>query len=505
MFRRHYLIVAVIAGLCAGYANASGPGYLFSSTVPGKLATTNVPQFVVIGSDDNTVDSGVNWMVNFLKNKTNPAGTGQAATSDGAPVHMNFYFIGYAADSVTSPDIVNAWKAAYQAGHEIGNHTYDHVLNLKDPNQAELDGYKFGTNTWFSDIAKADTAIAKALGIPNDSIPFVIKGFRTPRLQYNDSTFLAIQKRGFTYDCSIEEGYEDEELGTPNQTSPGQFYWPFTLDWGSQSDQLNAMWWAADPAGWTFISCGIVPGLWEIPVYCWVLPDSAYAVANGANPHIRDTAARHCTWLADGGYKVTGFDFNLLAIYDDGSFAMDSAAYFTTMKYNFDQCLAGDRRPFTLGIHTDECFPDSDNTEDNPKITPLQRRQCVEGIINYMLTKPDVRFVTGSQLIAWMQAPTGLDGTIGLPVKYAKQDKAQAPLVVKGIVKGNLVFSAPVAGTYTVRLYNAAGSLVRSFVKNAHNGATVSMPVRGLVASGIYMARISAPNGMFKINRVAVE
>jgi peptidoglycan/xylan/chitin deacetylase (PgdA/CDA1 family) len=490
----------VIFSLCAA-TGSFGINFPYSSTPPGVLAKPFVPQFVVLGSDDNTIDSGVSWITKYLATKTNPAGTGQAATFDGAPVHMDFYLIGFAADSLTSPDIVDAWKAAYQAGHEIGNHTYDHVLDLNDPNQAELNGYKFSTDAWYNDMVKADTAIAKALGISMDSIPVVIKGFRTPRLAYNDSTFLAIQKRGFAYDCSIEEGYEDEELGTPGQNSPGEFYWPFTLDSGSQADQLNAYWWSQDTSGWTFISCGKVPGLWEVPVYCWVLPDSAYAAANGANPHIRDTAAKHVSYLADGGYKVTGFDFNLLAIYDDGSYALDSADYFTTMKYNFDQCLAGNRRPFTFNIHTDECYPDNTDTEDNPHITPAQRRKCIEGMIDYMLSKPEVRFVTASQLISWMQAPIAL----GDPVKIPAVQKISHPFAVIGAVKGKLMFSAPSSGTYSVRLYGANGTIVRTVSATANRTGTAFASLNGALASGIYLVKISAPNGIFKTARVAIQ
>ncbi|MFH0894356.1 MAG: polysaccharide deacetylase family protein, partial [Bacteroidota bacterium] len=451
MNHKLFLFAAAVF-ICTNFA--FGTNFPFSANPPGGLTKTNVPQFVVLGSDDNTIDSGVTWITDYLTGKTNPTGINQTATLDGAPVHMNFYLVGYAADSLTSPDIVAAWKAAYDAGHEIGNHSYDHVLDLSTPDQDERNGYAFNIDAWMTEILQGDTAIAKALGISYDSIPYVIKGFRTPRLQYNDSTFLAIQQRGFLYDCSIEEGYEDGELSTPNQTSCGAFYWPFTLDNGSQSDMLNALWWADDPVGWTFISCGKIPGLWEVPVYCLILPDSAYAASNGADPYIRDSAAAHCEWLAEGGYKVTGFDYNLLATYENGSYALDSAGYYVTMKYNFDQCLAGNRRPFTLNIHTDECFPEPGNTEDNPNITPLQRRQCIENMIDYMLTIPDVRFITASELVEWMEAPVGLDGTIGSPIKFNANISKTAPIAVHGISKGNIVFTAPTAGTYTIGLYN---------------------------------------------------
>jgi peptidoglycan/xylan/chitin deacetylase (PgdA/CDA1 family) len=503
MFSRFFWVAAGAIGLFSMYA--FGMDFPYSSTPPGSLGANNVPQFVVLGSDDNTIDSGVAWITNYIKNKTNPAGRSQAATFDATPVHMDFYLIGYAADSLTSPDIISAWKAAYQAGNEIGNHTYDHVLNLSDPNQAERNGYKFSTNDWLADMARGDTAIAKSLGIPYDSIPFIIKGFRTPRLEYNDSTFLAIQKRGFAYDCSIEEGYEDGELSFPDQASPGQYYWPFTLDNGSPSDKLNALWWSQDPTGWTFVSCGKIPGLWEVPVYCWILPDSAYAVSNGASAYIRDSAAKHCDWLADGGYKITGFDYNLLAIYDNGAFAMDSASYYVTMKYNFDQCFAGNRRPFTLNIHTDECFLDSSDTEDNPNITPLQRRHCVEEIIDYMLSKPEVRFVTASQLTSWIQAPVGLDGTIGSKVIMPARNKTHASFAVKGIAQGKLSLTVPFEGSYTVHIFNAAGARVNSLSLSAAKTGAVYVPMRTNCAAGLYVVKIIGPRGTFLTAPVTVQ
>lgn len=497
------LIICIIISLCAGYA--SGDNFPFSANPPGGLVTNNVPQFIVLGSDDNIVDSGVVWITNFLADKTNPAGQNRSTTFDGAPVHMNFYCNGYATDSLTSPEIVAAWKAAYLAGHEIGNHSYDHLLDLNDPNQAEFNGYKFSTDAWYSEIVRNDTAIAKALEIPYDSIPFVIKGFRTPRLEYNDSTFFAIQQRGFLYDCSVEEGYEDGELSTPNQTSCGAFYWPFTLDSGSQSDMLNAYWWSQDTVGWTFISCGKVPGLWEMPVYCLILPDSAYAAANGGSPYIRDSAAAHCDWLAEGGYKVTGFDYNLLATYDNGSFAMDSADYYVTMKYNFDQCFAGNRRPFTFNIHTDMCFPDPGDNEDNANITPLQRRQCVEGIIEYMLNAPDVRFVTASQLIAWMKAPVGLDGTVGTPIIHETHRNKSPMLTIKNALNGTIMLSVPTTGIYTLNQYSTNGALIQTKAIRANHSGTITATLKKNSAAGLYLVKIGMPNGVYTTARVVKE
>jgi hypothetical protein len=104
-----------------------------------------------------------------------------------------------------------------------------------------------------------------------------------------------------------------------------------------------------------------------------------------------------------------------------------------------------------------------------------------------------------------MQAPIGLDGTIGLPVKFAARDKVSSHFVVNGIVKGNLLFSAPVAGVYAVRLYNANGAMVRTSAAIANHIGAVTVPLKGKMAAGVYLVKISAPNGIFKVARVAID
>src|SRR3954468_13097572 len=70
----------------------------WSQSPPGGLTPSQVPMFVQIGFDDNqrsglnsTPPSGMTWATTFFRGLHNPAGSGNAATFDGAPVRVSFY------------------------------------------------------------------------------------------------------------------------------------------------------------------------------------------------------------------------------------------------------------------------------------------------------------------------------------------------------------------------------------------------------------------------------
>jgi len=91
--------------------------------LPAGLASAQVPQFILLGFDDNPDAEPVNWVVDHLDAQRNPAGAGQAATFDGAPVRMIFFSNGrHWKDRAT----VAAHQRAFAAGHEIANHTQNH-------------------------------------------------------------------------------------------------------------------------------------------------------------------------------------------------------------------------------------------------------------------------------------------------------------------------------------------------------------------------------------------
>ena len=97
---------------------------------PGGLKPEEVPQFVCLGFDDNSYsgypgsgsDGGMAWAVQLFANRTNP---------DGTPCRATFYcpsrFIDPALENSGNDSLLKeAWRSAYQAGHEIGLHTHTH-------------------------------------------------------------------------------------------------------------------------------------------------------------------------------------------------------------------------------------------------------------------------------------------------------------------------------------------------------------------------------------------
>ena len=90
--------------------------------------------------------------------------------------------------------------------------------------------------------------------------------------------------------------------------------------------------------------------------------------------------------------KISGLDWNVLE-----AAKCDGAEFLAILKYTLDLRLAGNRAPFMVGGHT-ALYP-----RNKP-----DRRKAIEDFIAYALTKPEVRFVTGKQLVDWLRAPQAL-------------------------------------------------------------------------------------------------
>ncbi|MBI2931727.1 MAG: hypothetical protein HYY16_08750, partial [Planctomycetes bacterium] len=66
-----------------------------STWPPGGLNVSEVPQFVILGVDDNWSEPGLTWWtVDLFQGMINPAGTGNAATYDGTSARASFYVLG---------------------------------------------------------------------------------------------------------------------------------------------------------------------------------------------------------------------------------------------------------------------------------------------------------------------------------------------------------------------------------------------------------------------------
>lgn len=366
-----------------------------SPNPPGGLTASQVPQFVVIGWDDNERVESFNWSINFLKNKTNPAGSGNAATFDGTPCRYSYYVNTTYIDNgaVDNPDGLKwAWNDAYTAGFEISNHTHSHGSNLQT-----ADG-----PTWNADIAKCNTLLSTALP-PKSSywtattgtgagIPVAdIKGFRTPFLAYGGPLLPEIKALGIQYDCSIEEGNDWSQDGT-------NYMWPYTFDNSSLSGHYKG--WSGNlvdnPAAFSIPN---VPGLWELPNHVIIIPDDATCTSKGYPTGIRAKIKAKLSWFEN---KMTAFDYNLWA-----QLGLTKNEVVAILKHNFDLRYNNNRVPYMFGAHTGE-YSATYNSNCPGASSEADRRAAIEEFINYTLTFPDTRVVTGANIIKWMQNPQPL-------------------------------------------------------------------------------------------------
>jgi len=234
------LLLAAMAHSAPARASASrAPDQIDASyAAPGGITVEETPQFVVLGFDDNRYIDGMQWVMNLLEGKKNPAGKGNPSTYDGQPLKAAFYFTTNAvlpdpakpADVAYKADLLKLWKRAVAGGHEVANHTHTHETT--------------GSHTkdqWVKEIRDCTRNLGEILGVPASEI----WGFRTPYLDFGKGTFDAIQETGLLYEATVTH------QGDYNKR---QHVWPYTLHKGF-SDRSIA------PADW------IYPGVWEIPVY----------------------------------------------------------------------------------------------------------------------------------------------------------------------------------------------------------------------------------------------
>lgn len=327
--------------------------------------------------------------------------------------------------------IAEGMKKLLDAGHEVGNHTIDHIetnspypLNRPDgsplwPNNGEgFDDGNSGKNAlgdawseseefpnssdvelhmgWQSKIGFAlskqgwkdiidlgeEDGVEQRIYSKND-----LHGFRAPRLEVNSDMFLALAEQGYLYDCGVEEGMEESVDGT-------NFLWPYTTDNGIPNfytqERLN------EPV----FSETLPTGFWEIPVNFMIVPEHLRADVWAQHQYIEGTPGDAADW--DG--KVTGFDFNMFILY-----GMTKSQALETMKHTLDLHYNGNRAPMQIGGHTDYFSPmyDFATLAADPggwgKALDYNswsdRKETWEAFVDYATSLRDVEFVSGKELI----------------------------------------------------------------------------------------------------------
>jgi peptidoglycan/xylan/chitin deacetylase (PgdA/CDA1 family) len=389
-------IVALTCGLagCRGVQPSREAG---AAEPPAGLAPDQVPQFVVFGSDDNGyaglegsgAEGGLHFLTTLFADRRNPAGSGNAGTFDGAAAHYSFYVNTHyitgeataAYGTVVWDDPVwvkRAWKEAIDAGHEIGVHSHSH------PHGRDLTAAQ-----WEDEITRCIEVLgrpyderetpgspnpASGLGVARRELP----GFRTPYLEYSDRTLTAVRNQGFAYDCSLEEGTQDDQDGR-------NFVWPYRLDQGSP----------ANP------EIGSHAGLWEIPVYVFVVPPDGECERFGVPPGLRAELKKRKDYFDVEAGKVTGMDWNLWC-----EFSMTPAEFLATVNYTLELRLQGNRCPLTIGLHS-ELYSDRQDTGEY-RATVAERRAALTRLVAGVLERDEVRVVSSRELLDWLRRPVPL-------------------------------------------------------------------------------------------------
>jgi hypothetical protein len=400
----------------------TGVWALAPSVNPPGLPVSQVPQFVFIGSDDNT--KPLYTFIDLFKNLQNPMGSGNSGTYDGQQASMTFY-------STTLYSVGNwlqSHREAYDMGLEIGNHTMNHPKSLNVETMVrEIKGCE--------NIFTTPTNNFK--GIPKED--FV--GFRVPFLHNSNAVFTALDSLNYLYDCSLEDGFQPEKDGR-------NFNWPYTLDY-----LPKGVWEKVIDSGLDSLAWKSRPNLWEIPAYPLLLIPDSVVTDYGLQVGFLDKVADRQSWMRPS-LKITGLDYNL--IYQA---FLNSNEILAMLKYNLDLRLAGNRAPFTYGIH-------GHYYEEADKLSVLR------DFLNYALSKPEVRVVSGRQIIDWMRNPVGLNGEKPGTVSLGHN----APEAIE-VMATQLVFNTSFEGT--IALFNSKGQQLFNRSGSITSGTYLQIPTGG--------------------------
>ncbi len=249
---------------------------------------------------------------------------------------------------------------------------------------------------------------------------------------------------GFTYDCSINEGFEWWISGG---MTIGDFYWPYTLDNGSPSNDLQNDWYSS-----TYnVPIRNHKGLWELPCYAFKAPADLI-------PYLDQVAG----YETDG--KVTGLDYNMWAKADEGGFVLNKVQSISVLKNTLDQLYKGNRTPMTVGIHSQYYSKDDDLF---PNILKKEDKQAfMEEFLDYAFdaTKfPDVRIVSGRKCIEWCMNPVALGAT---PIISEITKPISSP-VIGTVISNKVEISIHENGKYTLSVYSLTGRQIQ-VIKNGH-------------------------------------
>jgi hypothetical protein len=385
----------------------------WSRQPPAGLKPAEVPQLVAITFYDNFglaahgLVGGVNAIVEYYAGKRNPMGTGDAADFGGAPIRTTFFDTAiYMVDSTTtvrggtrgkdrSGRNLAAWRSAFAAGHEIANHTVNHLngggVSINEDECCRPRDW--GVEQWRAEIASCQTVLtASRYGFGAQAVI----GFRSPYLSYNDNLFTALKSLGFAYDSSLPNCFDDAEDGT-------NCSWPYSLAQGSPDADAFARKLSAGPNSLVPRRVQAHPGLWELPITTLIVPPDSLAGKYQFEPGLRDrVAARAPSFYEPQTGKITGVDYTLLIAAGVSGDEMRAI-----LSYNLDLHLAGNRSPLIFVAHgqlyTSSPSPRKGDPASATEAVREMRWKGLTEFIAYAMSKPEVRIVAARDVLAWVQ------------------------------------------------------------------------------------------------------
>ena len=344
-----------------------------SNNIPLK----DVPQFITLQFDDNGIADSENsgaatWIYNYLKDKKNSIGNSNKSTFDDTPIRGTFYLTAkYSREEVyeDNKNVIDIWRKLEQSGNEIGNHSTEHLMRWDYETESciNYNGRDYSVEDWLNkEILPCQKELTDKLALQKRDI----KGWRTPRLEWNNNLFIALEKENFLYDCSVESLVDSDGKNE---------YWPFTLNNGHpdypEIDNYN--------------------GLWEMPAYRFIIP-----------PNIRDKV--------NGAKAVTGLDYTVWGQKAWGELELSDIDMTDILKHTLDQRILGNRAPMLIGLHSDLYTDLHGKSEELPKTKSAKNRQkAIEDFIDYAIGKygDTVRFVPVTNIIDWIKNPSPLLNT----------------------------------------------------------------------------------------------
>ncbi len=302
-----------------------------------------------------------------------------------------------------------------------------------------------------------------------------------------------MKQNGFSYDCSIEEGYQDDQDGT-------NFYWPYTLDNGGTDGWAKLILMSGkdyDPENTIPDKEPLSPqpGFWQVPNHCVIIPPDNECSNYGLSYSLRDAIKTKMKWFDTENGKFTGFDWNFWA---QAKMSKDESV--AVLKYNLDLRLRNNRAPFMWGAHTGNFTKHKDSSY--PGILNRERQEVVEEFVDYALTIPEVRIVPAKDIVAWCENPVAL-GT-ATTISNVKVKSQHMNITNINSIGGKINIAK--SGKYSISLLTPRGQVI----KNANNLTLVSgtnvfaFDKKQQVAKGLYFIKVIGDN-FKKIQNIVIR